>query len=482
MTGHARKTVLPRYVVTESTEDGDGSAERIELPEGGYYFVRPKAACDGGSGQIGKPKWVRSTFDSYPLVLRGSGVPWDEANLFIFAGVEGRPHPKMTTFLSQAEDLAAYCRFLEGANVDWRHFPSHKSLRPTYRFRSHLVNEVWAGTLAPTTAKRRIRLIVRFYRWLVDEGLIQPEYAPWKDGEVLIQAQGTYGQTRVIAVKTTDLGINVTQQEDEYSEYIRDGGALKPLNQLEQEWLLTTLQKLGNTEMTLIHLLALLSGARMQTVLTFRVRDAFRICADGTESVCVVGPGTGVDTKNSKKQTLRIPTWFHEQLRIYARSDRAKIRRERAGDDSPGQYLFLTVRGAPMYISSQEDESNSVLDRKYIPRGQAVRQYIVEYIIPEIRKRFHASFSYRFHDLRATFGVNMVDEMASLMNRREITYSQVLDFVRVRMCHESMVTTERYIKYRENLKIKQRLQDGWENRLRGLVEMAMGVEGRNGEI
>ncbi|MCA7893472.1 site-specific integrase [Burkholderia cepacia] len=388
----------------------------------------------------------------------------------------------MTTFLSQAEDLAAYCRFLEGANVDWRHFPSHKSLRPTYRFRSHLVNEVWAGTLAPTTAKRRIRLIVRFYRWLVDEGLIQPEYAPWKDGEVLIQAQGTYGQTRVIAVKTTDLGINVTQQEDEYSEYIRDGGALKPLNQLEQEWLLTTLQKLGNTEMTLIHLLALLSGARMQTVLTFRVRDAFRICADGTESVCVVGPGTGVDTKNSKKQTLRIPTWFHEQLRIYARSDRAKIRRERAGDDSPGQYLFLTVRGAPMYISSQEDESNSVLDRKYIPRGQAVRQYIVEYIIPEIRKRFHASFSYRFHDLRATFGVNMVDEMASLMNRREITYSQVLDFVRVRMCHESMVTTERYIKYRENLKIKQRLQDGWENRLRGLVEMAMGVEGRNGEI
>lgn len=75
MTGHARKTVLPRYVVTESAEDGDGSAEQIDLPEGGYYFVRPKAACDGGPGQIGKPKWVRSAFDSYPLVLRGSGVP-----------------------------------------------------------------------------------------------------------------------------------------------------------------------------------------------------------------------------------------------------------------------------------------------------------------------------------------------------------------------------------------------------------------------
>jgi hypothetical protein len=190
----------------------------------------------------------------------------------------------------------------------------------------------------------------------------------------------------------------------------------------------------------------------------------------------------GSTRRTVRNKHFEFPSGFMSSCEFMRTATEQRFDANERGDDSPGQYLFLTVRGAPMYASSQEEGYNSGLHRKYIPRGQAVRQYIAEYIIPEIRKTFHASFSYRFHDLRATFGMNMVDEMAPLMDRREITYSHVLDFVRVRMCHESLATTERYIKYRGNLKIKQKIQDDWEVRLRGLVEMAMDVGGGDGKI
>jgi len=72
---------------------------------------------------------------------------------------------------------------------------------------------------------------------------------------------------------------------------------------------------------------------------------------------------------------------------------------------------------------------------------------------------------FSFHDLRATFGLNMVDAMTA----NETKYTRALDQLRQLMWHVRLSTTERYLSYRENCKLFDTVQDGWGAHLSTLV-------------
>jgi site-specific recombinase XerD len=80
---------------------------------------------------------------------------------------QGRP--KYLTYATIADDLAAFRRYLDDEQVDWLDFSSHKLRRPTYRYNAFLKLAVEAAEISPSVAKRRIGIIVRFYRWLMIE-------------------------------------------------------------------------------------------------------------------------------------------------------------------------------------------------------------------------------------------------------------------------------------------------------------------------
>lgn len=111
--------------------------------------------------------------------------------------------------------------------------------------------------------------------------------------------------------------------------------------------------------------------------------------------------------------------------------------------------------------------------RRHIKTGQAVRQYMQDYIIPFIRKKYDSNFDYRFHDLRATFGMNLVDIREPLMNDGKLSYTDVLGFVQARMNHESPATTERYLRYRKRMKVVRAAQDDWESKLKRMIDLAL---------
>lgn len=482
----ARKIVLPSFVVTDLAEAGDADAVQIVVPQsahtkGGQYFIRPKKIERESFRRDGRPTWVPHRFNLYPVVLDADGLPWAEANMWILDMLESTVAPSMTTYASIAEDLAGYRRFLdENSGIQWLHFPTHKLQRPTYRFNGHLKHLIQNNEIAPATAKRRMATVIRFYRWLQQERLFIPANAPWKASDRFVEFTDMHGFKRSKTVTTTDVSIRVAKQDDPYDGTIDDGGKLRPLPQEEQEWLLDALLSLGNTEMTLIHLFGLLTGARIQTILTFRLEHAL-IDTERTQGNVLrlpVGPGTAIDTKNDKKLVIHIPLWFHRMLRTYAQSDRAKARRARAaGGDRADQYLFLSVRGAPLYTAESDarefDATNTLRHAKV---GQGVRQYIKERIIPFIREKYGVpSFHYRFHDTRATFGMNLVDEKMKFVETGEATLKDVMDFVQARMGHASSVTTERYLTYRSRLKLIRAAQDGWEARLEELARRVMVV-------
>lgn len=474
----ASKIVLPRFTLTEvcHEDDPDAIQRTIHLTgnhEPASYACRPVTRAVAYS-QTG-PTY---SYNLMPIILDGTGAPWPEANLYVISRLENALAPSMLTYHGIADDLAAFRRFLEDDDIDYSTFPRRRLLRPTYRYRGFLQQKIMAGEMAPTTARRRISAVIGFYRWLVTEGLLVPENPLWEEHDVYIQLVDDHGFKRTKAVTTTDIRVGVPTQNDPYASTIEDGGQLRPLSIEEQQKILEALQELGNTEMTLIHLLALFTGARIQTVLTLRVGHVqAKLSAGAQECRLPVGPGTMIDTKQSKRMVLHIPRWLYEKLRIYAASDRAIARRMKAGSDSKDQYLFLSSRGAAMYTAkTAQQQFNEQATLRHEKHGQAVRQYIREFITPKVQNKVGADFHYRFHDLRASFGMNMTDHQLNLVRDGKVTLHQVREFVKTRMGHESSATTDIYLQFRQHAAMVKNVQQGYEAHLQHLIDTAMGME------
>ncbi|MBA8735798.1 integrase [Chromobacterium violaceum] len=482
LTGTAGRVLVPRLRLTTVVDASNPEAVKVVVPTtkvsaSQMYYTAPKMQPLSGFRRDGLPNEVPHKLNLFPLVVGGDGVPWAEANMWLLFLASSSYGGVSTALAGNANDLAGYLRFLEETGIDWLEFPKSKILRPTYRFHAHLKHSIANSEIAHSTARRRMATVIRFYRWLRDEKILCLEHEPWKEREKIVFFKDWKGFQSSIAVTTTDVSIKHQVVDDPYDGLIEDGGKLRPLPQIEQEWLLDALFVAGNTEMTLIHLFGLLTGARIQSILTFKVRHVLLDTESLPKEVLrfPIGPGTGVDTKSDKKIVLHIPVWFYELLQHYAVSARAKRRRMRAvGGDTEDQYLFLSIRGAPFYYS--KDDSTGASDasgKHYGKAGQAVWQFKTEKVIPYIREAYgDKNFHYRFHDTRATFGMNMTDVQLALVEKGEVTLKQAFDFVRTRMAHESLVTTERYLNYRSRMKQVRAAQDGWEANLHMLAEKA----------
>jgi integrase len=480
----ARRTLLPRFVVTQTASPSTPGAQRVAVPVSdvtpeGCYYVQPVMLEGASERRDGKPRWVPFQTNLFPVVLDADGSPWAEANLYLMLRFENTVNPVLTTFAATADDLAAFRRFLITYQLDWTLFPSSKLNRPTYRYNAHLRLSVMAGEIAASTAKRRMSTVVSFYRWLKELDILKPAYEPWKESDRFIVFKDAYGLKASKRVLTTDVAIRTPTQEDPYAGTLDDGGKLRPLPEQEQHLLCGALKACDNPEMTLIFLVAWLTGARIQTVLTLRLRH-FAAVTNATASHEVripVGPGTGVDTKGDKLMVLHFPAWFYKRLHVYAYSERSKLRRLKAtGGDYPDQYLFLSLRGAPLYQSKQDA---SIFDPSaelhHAKAGQAVRQFISERVLPQIRACIGTEcFHFQFHDLRATYGMNLTDVQLELVKKGEISLHQAREYVKTRMCHSSANITDRYLQFRQYQAQVRYARTQYETRLQALAESADG--------
>ena len=469
----ARRTTIWQLPLTEVVDRDTPGATPVSIttPEGGtIYHTVPLADPDTGKRRDTRPKWIAGTFPLFPVVRLADGAPWAEANLWLIDMIESKSSPNMLTFASIADDLVAFRRYLDDEGIDWLVFPVNKRQRPTYRYSGSIKLAVQAGELSPGVARRRMGTVVRFYRWMMTEAGFRPTNAPWVESDRFIEFKDQKGFSSVIEVKTTDLSISGRRAEDPWDDHIQDGGRLRPLPSAEQSALLESLATLGNIEMTLVHLFALLTGARIQTVLTVRAKHVMRkpdgFHGDDIRLAC--GPGTGIDTKGGVKGVLHVPRGFYERLYIYVHSDRARKRRQMADGDHFDQALFLSHRGAPLYEdrASRDPLTSGPRVRRHVKTGQAVRQFIRDELLPMMRVRLdNPRYEFSFHDLRATFGLNMVDAMTANGTK----YTRALDQLRQLMWHVRPSTSEAYLGFRENRKLFDAVQDGWGAHLSTLV-------------
>ena len=285
-------------------------------------------------------------FNHFPIILNVDGSLWKQANLYLLSKLKDFKLPSPKTLASIANDLVAFKRFVDNEHIDYLSSPKRKINRPTIRYRFHLQDEINSGKQAIATAKRKMQSIIGFYRWLMTAQQIVFDFPLWNESEVFVSFKNSYGFSGSKTVSTTDISIKCPAQPQTYSECLNDGGQLKPYNKAEQEAIIQALVIIGNTEMTLAFLIALTTGARIQTVFTLREKHITQnILSSVNEIPILIGRGTGIDSKNQKNYTIFFSAWLNEKINIYLSSERRKRRLNNAKSITEKQdnaYLFIT--------------------------------------------------------------------------------------------------------------------------------------------
>lgn len=405
----------------------------------------------------------------FPVIIRGDGTPWDLGNLFLmyrFTEQAKIEPPSVETIRGIAKHLMMYLRWIEHVRsqdkvIHELYFPDQEELRVTYRYHRYLRRLLRENPqpISLGVAKVRMQAVIGFYRGILRGGLVRESaiaHAPYEARAIGIPIVNNVGLQYIKQVETSNLTIKAPRRETVIGA-IKDGGDLRPLTEEEQAIVLAELEHYGNRAFQLMCFVALFTGARIQTVCTLRIKhlkDILKSKPIGGEFLLKVGPGTDIDTKNNVNYRLHFPLKVASIVYEYIASEEHAQRRAKSfygGSDE--NYVFLSRSGSPYFTSKREikDRQEGSFSQRISPKdrvtftiqkGYAVRNYI-QRLTRDIRCKNPDFNHFRFHDLRATFGMNFVRDADKAGNR------DVREYLRSRMGHKNFQTTQLYLNYDE---------------------------------
>ena len=413
---------------------------------------------------------------NFPFLFHADGNPWHEANDYLLSIMSNKaPINRRTDDVRRrASKLLDYLLFCEDNNIDWLDFSGARPpLRPTYRYFYHLINE---GTRSNQVINQYTSAVYHFYKYVTEH---------WHDldmkrvdtvKQVRFMAQGSKGYKLIEAEKRSQTRRTAPVSSVPLGFVREDGEDLRPLSNRELSAFLTVIRK--EKEWTVIErlilIIALMTGARKQTVLTMRLKHLKGFTEDKLQPEGAyklhAGPGTGIDTKYDKPQVLYVPKQLAEELVTLAESPMMKTRREKfraqlevshpglsvAEDD---MYLFLSDQGNCYYMAESDPRYTIVKS----PQTGQVTETIKRKLIQRASSPFPKDFSY--HWLRATFGYQLYQRLQPLVQEGAMKPGEDIGFIQKRMHHESRQTTENYLKLFNMTHEKLIAQEIWEGKL-----------------
>lgn len=405
----------------------------------------------------------------FPIIIRGDGTPWDLGNLYLmhrFTEHAKIEPPSVETIQGIAKHLMMYLRWIEhvraqGKEIHELYFPEREELRVTYSYQRYLRRLLRENPqpISLGVAKARMQAVIGFYRGILQGGLVRESAianAPYEARTIGVPVVNSIGLQYIKQVQTSNLTIKAPRR-DTVLGAIKDGGNLRPLTEEEQEIILAELEHYGNRAFQLMCFVALSTGARIQTVCTLRVKhlkDMLKSKPVGGEYLLKVGSGTDIDTKNDVNYRLHFPRKLAVLLGEYVASEEHAERCAKSFyGKSDENYVFLARNGSAYFTSKQEvrDRQEGAFSQRISPKdrvtftiqkGFAVRNYI-QRLLRDIRRKHQDFNHFRFHDLRATFGMNFVRDADQAGVR------DVREPLRSRMGHKNFQTTQLYLNYDE---------------------------------
>lgn len=418
----------------------------------------------------------RSVFN-LPFLFRSSGEPWIEANSFLLDLVKNKHANNRPTDDAQrkASRLLDYLTFTEENGIDWLDFSQRRiTQRPTYRYHLHVIGMSHRG---PQVANQYTGVVYQFYKFVarywhpIDIERVDTVQ------QIRIFVENTYGHSRQITIEKRSQTQSYSKTRVIPAGFVGDEGeCLRPLTNLELASLVDVINSEGwDAQERLIFLFSLMTGARKQTVLTLRVKHVEALMQglfqpEGTY-ILKAGPGTGIDTKNSKAQTLYVPKDLAEDLLTYVKSPFAKNRRVRFAkgyaarypDLDPigegDQYVFLSEQANCYYMASSDPRYRFVKTRPLGAVADTLKNKLMRYVSAEFPKDFS------YHWLRATFAYQLYQRLVPRLKDRRLLPGEEISIIQGRMHHERRETTENYLKLFTMIPEKLMAQEEYEDAL-----------------
>ncbi|EBV3304134.1 site-specific integrase [Salmonella enterica subsp. enterica serovar Enteritidis] len=423
-----------------------------------------------------------SSIHTLYVILQPDGSIWRDGSLYLYS-LSVEQGKKAPTLENIAGDLCDFMNKMQEGGRDYLNFEGESYSRPTYYYKAQMKKAIQrkerSGTtgsgekLGRGTANRKITSMIGFYRWMVNTGRFKPQQAMWVSTTKYISYDDRHGFRQSREIICTDLTFRKVAAIS-IGDYIEDGGKLYPIPRENQQALMAALVRLHNPEMLLIYIIALATGMRIQSILNLRYH-CIRQDVGSPENknrnalyAITIGGLTNVGAKGGKEQHVLMPAWLHYRLTIYLNSQRYKDRNMKSPiRNIYDQYLFLTRTGKPYYVAEEDSELFGYSNE----RGSAIRQFATK-ILQELAKEGLA-FKYQFHDLRATFSMNLIEDNMKLVEKGEMSQLQLLDLVRRRLNHSSVDVSMRYLRFRLDHPLVAHAQSEFESHLEGVISEAM---------
>lgn len=409
--------------------------------------------------KVKSDEFYGDSYFRFPVIVMGNGQLWEDGCLFLLSFLKGFKKPPHRTLENKAYDVQCFLNWTKEEEIDYLAATKSALTTPLARFQRHMGQCVAEDYLSASLALRRFRHIQEFYKWLIKEGKCA-------------KFRTEIGTPAIINSKRRKIEYSLTQKTKAFSssspkhDTIIDEGICRPLSAEDQTILHAVLTKLDNPEMLLSFLLALTTGGRMLSIFTLRENNfSTELSPEDEFRQVEIGANYLVDNKNEKNMLLTIPAWLYKRVQVYLRSQRRNIRKQRLkGTYHTGeQYVFITSRGNP-YFYSRSDPNR--FDSASDCRGGSVRKFIANQLLPKMQE---ANFTRElgFHDLRATYGVNLVHLLMKQLDKKIIgqddsEFFYILNFVRQRMGHASIITTMRYLRFRTDQTLFTKIQENYE--------------------
>lgn len=372
-------------------------------------------------------------FNHFPCLLQPDGSPWALGNIYLLELASSRVPTNPSTLEKIAKALQNFVSIMIELDLDFWEFPKRKSNRPTYAYSNYYRDIVKEFPKKGRESNAKILKIIAFYKWLQHHRGLAPQQSMWKETTGYIRIKNRFGAYYEKQVTRTDLTIRVIKALGEK--------ALRAYDEDEQKTLFEALFQIDNTEMTLGFLLAITTGARLQTVFTLQANALDDYNGSDYHPV-VVGELGFADSKYQKRFAILIPGWLVRALQTYLASERYSARKAKSFYlDTQSTYIFLAKTGTPYYAKGNDSFSGDYRTRRI---GKSVQAFISQQLNPALARAGH-TFRVRFHNLRASFSENVVVDNLDRLNAGEITWSELLKIVSERLAHSSTEETDNYI-------------------------------------
>ncbi len=342
------------------------------------------------------------SYEGFPILLKSNHDVFVEGMEFLVhhclkrGSVQSRR--SWETF---GRDLCDYFEFIEANGFDWRELDhrNHETLLALYRDVSFD-----RFNLSASTVNRRLHLVIKFYQFALKQGWVRT--LPYDLETVRVRqtkgflahtdTSGGYAVKPDVLLKTTPTKIKVLNKE-----------------QVDE-----LLKRINNKTLRLIVRLALLTGLRKEELLTIPVHciSAPQSISARSHVVVELDPQE-MSTKGDKPRTIHVPISLLADLWDYVIHERHEAIRQHGTDPKT---LFVTAKGKSWSIRTSLNNSLN---------------------------RLALSFACHPHILRHTYATHT---LKSLMSRKSTTFNPLI-YVRDRLGHSSITTTEKYLHFLDDI-------------------------------